>query len=151
MKFALYLTFSIFASSAIAQVSIQQPRYYYVSDWLLEELQELPVGEKILFSQNCSSKLPKDVPTGVIFWERVNHQREKFSMAVEFKDTVVTTVTYYLKGSQEDVLRAIGYNDIKVQGSAVKGQWTYRLDEPNRNTTIVGDKKRIVVIQSLID
>lgn len=149
MKFALNLIFCIIVTSATSQVTILQPRYHYVSEWRLEEIQELPVGEKILFSQNCTSKLPKDVPTGVVFFENVIHNREKFSIAVEFKDTVVTTVTYFLKGNQGAVLGAIGYNDIKVRGSASGRQWTYRIDDLNRNTTIVGDKRKIVVIQSL--
>lgn len=134
--------------SSFGQVSINEPQYYYVSKWQLEELQELPVGSKILFQQNCTTKLPQNVPTGVIFFENVFHQKERFSMAVEFKDTVVVSVTYYLGAKQQGLLKAIGYSDIKANGSAIKGQWTYVLDEDKRHTVIVGDKKRIVVVQT---
>jgi len=147
-QFVLVLSFlSVFIS--YSQVSVKQPTYYYVSKWQLEELQDLPVGDKILFQQNCTTKLPANVPTGIIFFENVFHQDERFSMAIEFKDTVVASVTYYLSAKQKDLLKTIGYSDVKASGSAIKGQWTYTLNEEKRHTTIVGDKKRILVIQTL--
>jgi hypothetical protein len=147
-QFVLILSF-LSAFISYGQVTVTQSSYYYVSKWTLEELQDLPVGSKILFQQNCTTKLPANVPTGVVFFENVFHQKERFSMAVEFKDTVIVSVTYYLSAKQKNLLKHIGYSEIKANGSAVKGQWTYTLDESKRRTTIVGDRKRIIVIQSL--
>lgn len=134
--------------SSFGQTSIEQPLYWWVSKFPLENLQEMPVGAKILFQQDCNHDLPAEVPTGRLFFENVRYQKELFSMGIEFKDTIVVSVTYYLKPKQQEVLKAIGYPDIKAKGSAIKGQWTYTLQEDNRRTTIVGDKKRIVVVQT---
>lgn len=149
MKKFLIAFIALTSFSSLGQVSIEEPRYHYVSKWLLEELQDLPVGEKILFEQNCTTKLPATVPTGIVFFENVFDQKERFSMAIEFKDTVIVSVTYYLKAQQYALLGKIGYPGIKAKGSAVKGQWTYTLQEEKRRTTIVGDKKRIVVVQTI--
>jgi hypothetical protein len=146
--FTLLISFlSVFLSHS--QVTITQPAYHYVSKWQLEELRELPVGTKILFQQNCTQKLPSTVPTGTVFFENVFHDKERFSMAVEFKDTVVSSVTYYLKAKQTALLKALGYSDIPGRGSAIKGRWTAVLYTNKKHTTIVGDSKRIVVIETL--
>ena len=147
-QFLLVFSF-IGVFTSYSQVAVTQPAYYYVSKWKLKELQELPVGTKILFQQNCTTKLPANVPTGTVFFENVFHQDQHFSMAVEFKDTVVASVTYYLSAKQKDLLKSLGYSGIQARGSAVKGQWTYTLNEAKYRTTMVGDKKRIVVIQTL--
>jgi hypothetical protein len=138
---------SVFISHG--QVTVTPPSYYYVSKWLLAELLELPVGTKILFQQNCTTKLPTTVPTGTVFFENVFHQEQRFSMAVEFKDTVVVSVTYYLSAKQTELLKPIGYPDIQARGSAIKGQWTYVLQTNQKHTTIVGDRKRIIVVETL--
>lgn len=145
--FSILIFFCVFL--AHGQTKIIQPQYYYVSKWNLDELQELPVGTKILFQQNCTTKLPSNVPTGRVFFENVYQGKERFSMALEFKDTVIVSVTYYLGADQTGLLGAIGYPDIKANGSAIKGQWTYTLDEDKRRAVIVGDKKRIVVVQMI--
>jgi hypothetical protein len=146
----ILLVFSFLSVFSIhSQVTITQPAYYYVSKWQLSELQELPVGTKILFQQNCTSKLPANVPTGTVFFENVFHQDQRFSMAVEFKDTVIASVTYYLKAKQTELLKALGYADIRGRGSAIKGQWTTAVYDNVKHTTIVGDRKRIVVIETL--
>ena len=147
-QFLLALGFlSVF--NLYSQVTVTQPAYYYVSKWQLEELRELPVGTKILFQQNCTTKLPANVPTGTVFFENVFHQDQRFSMAIEFKDTVVASVTYYLSAKQTELLKGLGYVDIPGRGSASKGQWTAVLQTNNKHTTIVGDRKRIVVIETL--
>ena len=147
-QFILLISFlSIYISHS--QVTVTQPAYYYVSKWQLEELLELPVGTKILFQQNCTTKLPANVPTGTVFFENVFHQDQRFSMAIEFKDTVVALVTYYLSAKQTELLKSLGYTDIPGRGSASKGQWTAVLQTSNKHTTIVGDRKRIVVIEAL--
>lgn len=135
--------------SSYSQVTVTRPAYHYVSKWQLEELQELPVGTKILFQQNCTTKLPATVPTGTVFFENVFQDKERFSMAIEFKDTVVASVTYYLSAKQTALLKTLGYSDISGRGSAIKGQWTAVLNTTNKHTTIVGDNKRIVVIETL--
>jgi hypothetical protein len=109
----------------------------------------MPVGSKILFVQKCVPSLPAEVPTGVLFFENVNYLKEHFSMAIEFKDTVVASVTYYLKAKQREILKVIGYPNIKARGSSTKGQWTYILQEEKRHTVIVGDRKKITVVQIL--
>ncbi|MDF3026616.1 MAG: hypothetical protein K0S23_923 [Fluviicola sp.] len=149
MKHLALLFFFCISFLSHGQVTVTQPEYYYVSKWKLEELQELPVGTKILFQQNCTTKLPANVPTGTVFFENVYQQDQHFSIAVEFKDTVIVSATYYLKAKQTDLLKAIGYPDVRARGSAVKGQWTAVLHANKRHTTIVGDKKRIVVIETL--
>ncbi len=132
-----------------SQVTITQPAYHYVSKWQLEELKELPVGTKILFQQNCTTQLPANVHTGIVFFENVFHQDQRFSMAIEFKDTLVASVTYYLSAKQTELLKALGYSDIPGRGSAIKGQWTAVFQTGNKHITIVGDRKRIVVIETL--
>lgn len=145
-QFLLAFSFlSVFSSNS--QVTVKHPEYYYVSKWLMRELQELPVGTKILFRQNCTTKLPSDVPTGTVFFENVFHDKERFSMAIEFKDTVVKSVTYYLNSKQKDLLKIIGYSN--VNAIEAKGQWTYVLNQENHHSVIVGDKKRIIVVQTL--
>lgn len=69
-------------------------------------------------------------------------------MAIEFKDTVVASVTYYLTAKQKDLLGAIGYSNVNANRS-IKGQWTYIISEEKRKTVIVGDKKKIIVVQTL--
>lgn len=146
--FTLLISFlSVFLSHS--QVTITHPTYYYVSKWQLEELKQLPVGTKILFQQNCTTELPATVPTGTVFFENVFHRDQRFSMAVEFKDTVVASVTYYLGAKQTALLKVLGYSDIPGKGSAIKGQWTAVLHPNKKHTTIVGDRKRIVVIETL--
>lgn len=115
----------------------------------LENLRELPVGSKVLFKQNCNPKLPADVPNGVIFFENVTHLKDRLSMAIEFKDTVIVSVTYYIGAKQYALLKDLGYSNVKANGSAIKGHWTYVLNEEKRHTVIVGDKKRIVVVQTI--
>jgi hypothetical protein len=145
----LILSFLLFFSfGSFAQLKIVNPTIYYVSKWTLEDLQELPVGSKILFQQQCTTEMPKNIPTGVILFENVYHQNERFSTSIEFKDTVVVSVTYYLTSKQKSLLAILGYSNIKANSSAVKGQWTYTMNEDNRLTVIVGDKKRIVVVQT---
>jgi hypothetical protein len=149
MKQLSLLFFLCAAFLSHSQLTVTQPAYHYVSKWQLGELQELPVGTKILFQQNCTTTLPANVPTGTVFFENVFHQDQRFSMAVEFKDTVIVSVTYYLKAGQTDLLKTIGYPDVRAIGSAIKGQWTAVLNSNNKHTTIVGDRKRIVVVETL--
>lgn len=149
MRTFLVAFIALISLNSIGQTSIKQPQYYYVSKWQLKELQELPVGDKVLFAQNCTTKLPAEVPTGVVFFENVYEQKNRFSMAIEFKDTVIVSVTYYLGAKQHELLKKIGYPNIKAQGSAIKGQWTYNLQDEKRRTTIVGDKKHIVIVQTI--
>ncbi len=146
-QFVLVFSF-LCAFLSHSQLTVTQPAYYYVSKWKLEELQELPVGTKILFQQNCTTQLPATVPTGTVFFENVFHQDQRFSMAVEFKDTVIVSVTYYLKAGQTDLLKTIGYPDVQARGSVIKGQWTAVVHSNQKHTTIVGDRKRIVVIEA---
>lgn len=149
MKKILIILTALIGLNSFGQVSVKTPSYWWVSKFPLEDLQELAVGSKILFVQNCARNQPAEVTTGVTFYENVYCQKERFSMAIEFKDTVIVSVTYYLKAQQYALLGKIGYPDIKAKGSAVKGQWTYTLQEEKRRTTIVGDKKRIVVVQTI--
>lgn len=143
---AYIISFSFFSYS---QVNIIRPNIQYVSKWQLESINWMKIGNHILFRQECTTSLAPEFPTGVIFFENVFHKEERFSMAVEFKDTVVVSMTYYFRAKQKYLLKAIGYSDIHANGSAIKGQWIYVLNEENRHTTIVGDKKRIVVVQTL--
>lgn len=108
----------------------------------------MKIGMRVLFRQECTNTLPPEFPTGTVFFENVHYQNERFSTAVEFKDSTVVSITYYLKSNQANLLKQMGYPDIKANGTAIKGQWTYTLAEEKRRTTIVGDKKRIVVIQT---
>lgn len=109
----------------------------------------MEIGHRVLFKQECTNILPPDFPNGVVLFENVVDQKERFSVAVEFRDTVVVSVTYYLKANQYAILDRIGYSNVKGNGSAIKGQWTYNLQEEKRHTTIVGDRKRIVVVQTI--
>lgn len=150
MRTFLIAFITLMGFSSFSQISIQKPRYYYISMWQLKDLQEIPVGTKVLFQQNCTKDLPANVPTGVVFFKNVFHEQKGYlSMAIEFKDTVVVSVTYYLKANQQELLKVIGYPEIKARSSAIKGQWTYTLQEEKRRTTIVGDKKHIVVVQTI--
>jgi hypothetical protein len=143
----LFLFFSLFNS--FGQAPVKQPVYWWASKFQLEDFQDMPVGSKILFIQHCLINQPAEVPTGIIFYENVYYQKEHFSMGIEFKDTVVASVTYFFKEKQWEMLKVIGYSGIRAYGSAIKGQWIYTLQEEKRHTVIVGDKKKIVVVQTI--
>lgn len=149
MKQILILSFSLIWFSSFGQVLIEPPLHWWVSKMPLENLQELPVGGKVLFQQNCNPEAPTDVPNGVIFFENVTHLKDRLSMAIEFKDTVIVSVTYYLRAKQYALLKHLGYSDIKARGSAIKGQWTVVLQTNKKHTTIVGDRKRITIVETL--
>jgi hypothetical protein len=134
---------------SFAQVPIEEPQIYYVSKRILKNSNWIKIGAKVLFAQECTTELPKEYPTGIVFFENVYHEKERFSMAIEFKDTVIVSVTYYFNAEQTEMLKNIGYSDIKGRASAKKGQWTYILNEPTIRTVIVGDKKAIVVVQTI--
>lgn len=70
-------------------------------------------------------------------------------MSVEFKDTVIVAITYFFSAKQTSLLPVIGYTNVKGRATAIKGQWTYILNETNYRTVIVGDKKQIVVVQTM--
>ena len=148
MKLFLFALFTSVGFCSFCQLTIEQPQLYYFSKKQFVDYEWMKVGNKILFQQQCSTELPPEVPTGIVFFENVYYQKEQFSMAFEFKDTVVVSVTYYLDADQLDVLKLIGYSDIKANGSAIKGQWTYIDSKDKMDTVIVGDKKRIVVVQT---
>ena len=146
MKPISFIAFILLEFSSFGQLTIVPPQIHYVSkrqfsDWI-------KIGEKVLFQQQCTTELPPEYPTGTVFFENVYHQKERFSMAVEFKDTVIVSVTYYLNAKQTELLQLIGYSAIKGNGSAVKGQWTSILDKGNIHSVIVGDRKTIVVVQT---
>jgi hypothetical protein len=149
MRLVLIICLISFSCCSYSQIHIIQPSMHYVGKWQLESINSMKIGNRVLFKQECTTNLPPEFPTGIIFFENVFHQKECFSIAVEFKDTVVASVTYYLRAKQKDLLKVIGYSGIKAHGSAIKGQWTYVLNEEKCHTTIVGDKKRIVVVQTL--
>lgn len=151
MKSLLLLSFLLAGLCSFAQITVDHPKYHYVSKWELSELQTLSLGSKILFQQDCTTKLPANVPTGIVYFENVFHGKEKLSVAIEFKDTIVASVTYYLKSGQSDALTAIGFSKITARGSSRKGEWTYVTDEKNIHSVLVGDRKKIVVIQTKED
>jgi hypothetical protein len=149
MRLFLLTFFASLSVGAFGQLIVTQPDLYYFSKRQLEDMDWLKIGDKILFKQECSAELPPEVPTGIVFFENVYHGKEQFSMAIEFKDTVVVSVTYYLDARQTDVLKAIGYPTINGNESAVKGWWTYILDQDSIHTVMVGDRKKITIIQTL--
>lgn len=104
------------------------------------------MGNKILFQQQCSDELPPEIPTGTVFFENVYRNKQRFSMMVEFRDTVIASVTYRLKGNQTDLLKEIGYSQVEAIGA--NGQWTFTHDENHIRTVIVGDKKSITIVQT---
>ena len=148
MKLIPVILFNLLVSSSFCQLVFVQPQIYYVSSRQYENSDWMKVGEKILFRQECTTDIPPEIPTGIVFFENVYLMKERFSMAYEFKDTVIVSVTYYLEAKQSELLKQIGYAELKVNGSAIKGQWTYIGSTDKMNTVIVGDKKRIVVVQT---
>lgn len=147
-KLFLFALFTSIGFYSFCQLTIEQPQIYYVSSRQYENSDWMKVGEKILFRQECTTDIPPEIPTGIVFFENVYIKKERFSMAYEFKDTVIVSVTYYLEAKQSELLKQIGYAELKVNGSAIKGQWTYIGSTEKMNTVIVGDKKRIVVVQT---
>lgn len=107
------------------------------------------VGDKVLFQQECTTELPPEFPTGTVFFENVVYQEDHFSIAVEFKDTLIVSVTYYLKARQDNLMSVIGYSDIKAICTAKKRAWTYVSREEKWSTVIVSDKKKIVIVRTL--
>ncbi|WP_341905195.1 hypothetical protein [Fluviicola taffensis] len=149
MKLVLITCLISISCYSYSQVNIIRPSIQYVSKWQLESINWMKIGSRVLFRQECTTSLPPEFPTGVVFFENVFNKDDRFSMAVEFKDTVVVSVTYYLSAKQKNLLETIGYSDINANGSTIKGQWIYVLNEKTMHTTIVGDKKRIVIVQTL--
>jgi hypothetical protein len=149
MKLILFTCSLLISCGLFSQVTIIPPQIHYVSKRILENSDWIKVGAHVLFVQECAPNLPPEYPTGIVFFENVYHGKERFSMSVEFKDTVIVAVTYYFSAKQADLLPVIGYTDVKGRATAIKGQWTYILNESNRHTVIVGDKKKIVVVRTL--
>jgi hypothetical protein len=149
MKSILLALFTVLVLNVSSQLSIVQPSIYYVSKRTLKDSDWIKIGAHVLFAQECTTELPREYPTGIVFLENVSHEEERFSMSIGFKDTVIVAVTYYFSAKQADLLKTIGYSDIKGNASAVKGQWTYILNEPAQRTVIVGDRKQIVVVQTI--
>jgi hypothetical protein len=149
MKLILFAHFLLMSCYSFGQVKIIEPQIYYASEWQFSITQEFTAGRKIVFRQECNPEIPADIVTGMAFLENVRYEKEQFSMAIEFKDTVVVAVTYYLSAKQTAILKTIGYSDIKANPSATKGQWTSISNEPAFRTVIVGDRKRIVVVQTI--
>jgi hypothetical protein len=149
MKFILLLLFVQLGIDSFAQPAIVQPQIHYVSKRQYEDTDWMKVGEKVLFQQQCTTELPPEVPNGIVFFENVYLKTERFSMAIEFKDTVIVSVTYFLNSKQSHILKQIGYTEVNYNGSATKGQWTYNTSKDDVNTVMVGDRKRIVVVQTI--
>lgn len=150
MKLTFLLTLTLIATLAKAQVNVSPPTIHYVSAWKLEELNKLPVGLKILFSQNCDPASPAQIPNGVVLFENVKHNDEKLSIAIEFKDTIVDCVTYYMDAKQKNILKTIGLAEVKALSAVKKGEWTYSGVVGETFVSIVGDKKKITVIKRRI-
>lgn len=149
MKLIQFIVFILWEFNSFGQLTIVPPQIHYVSQRQFGDSDWMKVGEKLLFQQQCTTELPPEVPTGIVFFENVYHQKERFSIAVEFKDTVIVSMTFYLSAKQTTILNLIGYSEIKGNASAVKGQWTCILEKDGIQTVIVGDKKDIVVVQTL--
>lgn len=146
MKAILAALFIGVASSGFGQLSVAPPQVHYVSSRQYEDSGWIKVGNKILFQQQCSDELPPEIPTGTVFFENVYRNKQRFSMMVEFRDTVIASVTYRLKGNQTDLLKEIGYSQVEAIGA--NGQWTFTHDENHIRTVIVGDKKSITIVQT---
>ena len=149
MRGILLVLFTLWGMGAFGQLAIADPAYYYYSRRELADMDWINIGDRVLFRQECIPELPAEVPTGIVFYENVYYHKERFAMSVEFRDTVIVSVTYYLGAKQMGVLSQLGYSAIKHNGPATKGQWTYTIQTPKGRTVIVGDRKRIVVVETL--
>lgn len=149
MKIIFTLAILLLAYFNHSQVSIKKAIYHYFSTFQLEDLKSLTVGTKILFQQNCTTKLPASIPTGIVFFENVYHEKEHFSVSIEFKDTVVVAFIFYLKRKNLSILNYLGYSKIVANASGFRRYWTAVLNEFNPKTILAGNKRKFIVIQSL--
>lgn len=136
--------------AAFSQVTVQQPTIKYISKQSLEGLKPFTVGTKILFHQNCTKDLPTEVPNGIVFFDHVEHNSETFAVAISFKDTVVTSITYYLSSNQKKLLSELGLPTINASAGSKSKEWTFQQSNEKELTVIVGNKRRITVIKTLI-
>lgn len=143
MKSILFIFFSLLGFGSFSQITVVEPTIYYFSDWQLDVTREFYPGRNIVFRQYCNPEVPTDIVNGTVFLENVNHGKEQFSMSIEFKDTIVTAITYHLDADQTEILDAIGYAEINAHATARKGEWTA---VPDETTVMVGDRKKITVI-----
>jgi hypothetical protein len=145
-KIILILT-TVLSFNSYSQITVEKPRIQYVSIWSLDELKELSVGTKIVFEQNCNQKVEKTIVDGIVLFENVRFNKEKFSIGIEFKDTVVNSVIYYFSASQMNLLKEIGLSEIKAVSALKKGEWTF-CDETDKLIYVVfKTKKSITVIK----
>lgn len=78
-KILLILT-TVLTFNSYSQITVEKPRIQYVSIWSLDELKELSVGTKIVFEQNCNQKVEKNIVDGIVLFENVRFNKEKFSI-----------------------------------------------------------------------
>jgi len=147
MKKILLILTTVLSFNSYSQITVEKPRIQYVSIWSLDELKELTVGSKIVFEQNCNQKVEKNIVDGIVLFENVRFNKEKFSIGIEFKDTVVNSVIYYFSASQIKLLKEIGLPDINAISALRKGEWTF-CDETDKLIYVVfKTKKSITVIK----
>ncbi|SFT91443.1 hypothetical protein SAMN05216474_3134 [Lishizhenia tianjinensis] len=151
MKYHLLLLGFCLSLSSIAQIKVQSPTIHYVSNWDLEEVKSIALGEKILFQQNCSPGLPENITNGVVFFENVYLEEERISVTITFKDTVVVGLTFHLKAKQYHVLSELGFEEIIGNTTTSKKSWTSTYIQDGITSVIVADRKKIVVVQSYND
>lgn len=146
MRRILFAIFALIGLSAAGQLTVSEPTITYVGAWNYADLTDLSVGTKILFQQDCVPSIPRDVPNGTVYFANVMHGKQRFAMAVEFKDTIVQSVSYYLSRKQEDLLPAFGFLKVDAYQTPRKGEWTYMHKGDDRFDVIVGNRKSITVI-----
>jgi hypothetical protein len=147
MKKILLILTTVLLFNSYSQITVEKPRIQYVSFWSLDELKELSVGTKIVFEQNCNQKVEKNIVDGIVLFENVRFNKEKFSIGIEFKDTVVNSVVYYFSASQINLLKEIGLPDINAISALSKGEWTFCDETDKLIYVIFKTKKSITVIK----
>lgn len=147
MKKILLILTTVLSFNSYSQITIEKPRIQYVSIWSLDELKELSVGTKIVFEQNCNQKVEKNIVDGIVLFENVRFNKEKFSIGIEFKDTVVNSVIYYFSASQINLFKEIGLSEIKAVSTLKKGEWTFCNETDKLIYIVFKTKKSITVIK----
>ena len=151
MKLITFICIAFIAFQSVGQIRIVPSDLNYLSKWEHSDLfPSLEVGTKILFRQKCAPDLPVEFPNGIILFEQVLLNKESIALSIEFQDTVVKTVTYYLTYDQRDLLKELGYGNVEARATNRKGEWTCVKIEGVINSVIFADKKKITIIKTLI-
>lgn len=134
MKKILLSIVILIAFTAFTQKdSIPQTLFEYESEFYTNTI-EFITGERMLFSQLCTTKYPREVPNNNIGFNNYNLGNIQYKLVVSFKDTIIVRTDYKYKGSNlKNALNSFGLK--KSQFKKEDGVLIYRSSRDNIKIT----------------